>query len=253
MPERIGAHLFLLARFAEFFEAVAGIKLAISEGRLGAVLTVGDEPPPTESGDLAARVSARLESVLLAQAKDVARKGTPREIEAYRSAMYVMAALTDEIFILEIPWVGHEAWMDVLLERKLFHTGNAGVSFFDTARTLLDAAVHDPLDIDLAAVMVMALQLGFKGRYRGANSDGELRGLRDRLFRLVEREHGPREVGPAFPQTLQQLQAGGTPARLAPLTPWYTGSLVVLAIYLVISSIGWLLLLEPFRRAIGKG
>ncbi len=253
MPERIGAPLFLLARFAEFFEAVAGIKLAIAEGRLGTVLVVGDELPPTDPGDLAARVSARLAGVLLAQAKEVARKGTPREMEAHEKAMYVMAALTDEVFILEIPWVGRDAWMDVLLEQKLFHTGNAGISFFDAATSLLDAPVHDALDVDLAAVMVMALQLGFKGRYRGVQSDGELRALRDRLFRLVEREYGSREAGPSFPQALQQLQAGGTPERLAPLTPWYTGGVVVLLVYLVISSVEWLLLIEPFRRAVGKG
>ena len=35
--------------------------------------------------------------------------------------------------------------------------------------------------------MVMALQLGFKGRYRGARDDSELHALRNRLFRLVER------------------------------------------------------------------
>ena len=95
MPERIGAPLFLLARFAEFYEAVAGSKLAIAEGRLGAQLVVGDELPSSDSAELAARLSAKLVGVLRAQEKEVSRSGTPAEIDAHRKAMYVMAALTD--------------------------------------------------------------------------------------------------------------------------------------------------------------
>lgn len=253
MPERIGAHLFLLARFAEFFEAVEGSKLAIAEGRLGALLAVGDELPSSDSGELAARLSARLSAVLRTQEKDVARNGTPAEIEAHRKAMYIMAALTDEVFILELDWAGRDAWIDVLLEYKLFHSRNAGIRFFDMANALLDPQLPDPLQVDLAAVMVMALQLGFKGRYRGARDDSELHVLRNRLFRLVEREHSGRGMDTAFPQALQQLQAGGTPERLAPLSPWYTGAVVLLIAYLAISSVMWLLLIEPFRSTVGRG
>ena len=253
MPERIGAPLFLLARFAEFFEAVAGSKLAIAEGRLGAQLAVGDELPSSDSGELAARLSAQLAAVLLAQEKEVSRSGTPAEIDAHRKAMYIMAAVTDEVFILELDWAGRDAWIDVLLEYKLFHSRNAGIRFFDMANALLDPHTPDPLQVDLAAVMVMALQLGFKGQYRGARDDSELHALRNRLFRLVEREHGGRGMDTAFPQTLQQLQAGGTPERLAPLTPWYTGGIVLLIAYLAISSVRWRWLIEPFRSTVGRG
>lgn len=253
MPERIGAPLFLLARFAEFFEAVAGSKLAIAEGRLGTQLAVGDELPSSDSGELAARLSAKLAGVLLAQQKEVSRSGTPAEIDAHRKAMYVMAAVTDEVFILELDWAGRDAWIDALLEHKLFHSRNAGIHFFDMANALLDPHTPDPLQVDLAAVMVMALQLGFKGQYRGARDESELHALRDRLFRLVEREHGGRAMDAAFPQTLQQLQAGGTPQRLAPLSPWYTGAIVLLIAYLAISSAMWLLLIEPFRSTVGRG
>jgi type VI secretion system protein ImpK len=251
MPERIGIPLFLLARFAEFFEAVAGSKMAIAEGRLGALLAVGDEPPTSDSAELAARLSAQLAAVLLAQEKEVARAGTPAEIDAHRKAVYIMAALTDELFILEMEWTGREPWLDVLLEHKLFRSRNAGIRFFQMANELLDPHTPDPLQVDLAAVMVMALQLGFKGQYRGAGSDDELHSLRDRLFRLVEREHCGRTMETAFPQALEQLQAGGTPERLAPLTPWYTAAIVALIAYLAISSAMWLVLIEPIRRAVG--
>jgi type VI secretion system protein ImpK len=252
MPERIGAPLFLLARFAEFFESVVASKRAIAEGRLGAVLSVGDEPPLTDPGDLAARLSARFAAVLRLQQKELSRTGKPAEIDAHRKAMYVMAAVTDEIFILELDWPGRDAWIDVLLEFNLFQSHSAGMGFFEMADALLDAQVPDPLQVDLAAVMVMALQLGFKGRYRGANSDAELQTLRNRLFRMVQREHGGRATALAFPQTMDALQTGGTPGRLAPLTPWYMATVLVLIAYLVISSAMWLWLLEPFRQTVGS-
>lgn len=253
MPERIGAPLFLLAKFAEFFESVVDSKRAISEGRLGAVLAVGDEPAPVDPGDLAARLSARLAEVLRLQEKDIARSGRPIEIDAHRKAMYIMAAVADEIFILEVDWPGRDAWIDVLLEYNFYQSRNAGMRFFEMADELLAAQIPDPLQVDLAAVMVMALQLGFKGRYRGTLSDRELDALRSRLYRLVEREHGALASELAFPQTMDELKAGGTPERLAPMSPWYAAGAMVLIAFLVISSVMWLWLLEPFRSAIGAG
>lgn len=252
MPERIGAPLFLLARFAEFFEEVESIKLAIAEGRLGALLSVGDEAPPTRPEDLATRVSSRLAAVLLAQRKALERTSSPSLIDAHEQAMYVMAALADELFILEIDWSGRDAWMEVLLERKLFQSRNAGVHFFDMAEALLGSRTIDALHVDVAAVMVLALRLGFKGKYRGEHSHAELRELRARLFRLVERVHGQDETGIAFPQTLTQLQSGGKRLRLAPLTPWFIGGAVLLVVYLIVSSAVWLTMIEPFRQAVGK-
>lgn len=252
MPERIGAPLFLLARFAEFFEEVEGIKLAIAEGRLGALLSVGDEVPPSRADDLAARVSGRLAAVLLAQRKSLERTGSPSEIDAHEKAMYAMAALADELFILEIDWPGRDAWIDVLLERKLFDSRNAGVHFFDLAESLLASREIDALQVDVAAVLVLALRLGFKGKYRGEHSHAELRELRMRLFRLVERVHGQDDTGIAFPQASTQLRSEGTPQRLAPLTPWFIGAAIVLVIYLIMSSGVWLTMIEPFRQAVGK-
>jgi type VI secretion system protein ImpK len=253
MPERVGAPLFLLARFAEYFDEVVAIKLAIADGRLGAMLAVGDEAPPSDPGDLAARTSARLAMALLAQRNDLARTGTPREIEAYEQALYVMAALTDELFILDIDWPGHDAWMDTLVEYRIFRSRNAGVRVFEMADALLAEPAIDRLQADVAAVIVLALRLGFKGRYRGGQGEGELRRLRARLFRVVEREHDSGLQPPTFPQASGQTQSGGTPKRLAPLSPWYVGAAIALLVYLLLSSVVWLSLIEPFRQAVGAG
>ncbi|HEX5125506.1 MAG TPA: DotU family type IV/VI secretion system protein [Rhodocyclaceae bacterium] len=253
MLERSAGSFFLLTRFAEFFEEVACIKLAIAEGRLSALLTVGDELPPVLPGDLAARVSGKLAGVLRAQWKDVTRNGTAGEIKAYRLALYAMAALADELFILEMDWTGRDSWLDVLLEFKLFQSRNAGVRFFDVAEQLLATRNRSDLHIDLAAVLVVALQLGFKGQYRGEQGEAILSDIRERLFRVVERNHGEHAQGHAFPQAWQQLLSRGEPARLAPLTPWYIAAGVALMVYVLISSALWFYLMEPFRQAVGRG
>lgn len=251
MPERVGAPLFLLARFAEYFDEVVAIKLAIADGRLGGMLAVGDEASPTEPAELAARTSARLAMSLLAQRNDISRTGTAREMEAYELVLYVMTALTDELFILEIDWSGSDAWMDMLIEHRIFRTRNAGVRVFEMADALLAEPAVDRLQADVAAVMVLALRLGFKGRYRGEQGEPELGRLRARLYRLVQREHDGGLQLPTFPQAGEQTQSGGTPARLAPLTPWYIGAAIALIVYLVLSSVVWLVLIEPFRQSVG--
>jgi type VI secretion system protein ImpK len=253
MPERHGARFSLVARFEEYYEAVAELKLAIAEGRLGALLTTGDEPPPTAPRDLAARASGRLAGLLSAQRKQMHRDCDEVACRAHDEAVYAMAALTDELFILEVDWAGRDVWADVLLERKLFNTRNAGVGFFERAEALLAERERDPLHADLAAVMLLALRLGFKGRYRGPHGMAELTALRARLLKVVGNNYGEVTMAPGFPQALAQLQAGGEQQRLAPLTPWFMGGAVVLVAYLIVSSLIWLWLLEPFRSTVGKG
>jgi type VI secretion system protein ImpK len=250
MLESTESSFVLLSRFAAFFEEVARFKLAIAEGRLNAQLQIGDEPAPTLPGDLAARVSGRLAGMLRAQWQEVARTGTAGELKAHRIALYAMAALADELFILEVDWSGRESWLEVLLEFKLFRSRNAGTRFFDIVDQLLATRNRGTLHFDLAAVLLLALQLGFKGRFRGPAGEEALRDIRQRLFRVVERGHVRRRLRPAFPQAWKQLLSGGVPARLAPLTPWYVAAGVTLLAYLLISSALWFHLMEPFNQSL---
>ena len=256
MSEYNGQAFFLLSCFAEFYEAVAGIKLAIAEGRLPALLRVGDQPAPSNSADIAACVSGQLAGVLRKQAARVARECSPSEVKAYRIAAYAMTALADEIFVLEVPWTGSEAWLDVLLEYKFFQTRCAGRHFFLLAQRLLDVHVRGPLHIDLACVLLMVLQLGFKGQYRGTLCEGDLRDLRTRLFALLgngKDSKGRAAMAKAFPQAYQNLALSAEPARLAPLTPWYIAGGVALVLYLMVSTALWMHLTAPFMQAMGKG
>jgi type VI secretion system protein ImpK len=203
--------------------------------------------------DLALRVSSRLAGILRAQVRDVAGRGTTTEIEAYTTAQYVMAALADEIFILdpELPWAGRDAWLEVLLEQKLFHTRDAGQRFFLSADQILRAPERTALHTELASVFLLALQLGFKGRYRGEHGAETLRDYRRQLYNFTRQQSVADPSQPAFLQAYQHLLQEEQEERYAPLSRWFALGRVALLGYLVVSSLVWLALMYPFEKAFG--
>lgn len=253
MPEIRPSPFFLLACFAEFYEEVASIKLAIAEGRLSNYLAVGDETPPTHGPDLALRVSSRLATVLRNQARGIHGCATPTEAKAYTMAQYAMAVLADEIFLLdpELEWTGRKPWLDVLLEDQLFHTRDAGQRFFQFVEQVLHEANRSALHTDLASVFLLALQLGFKGRYRGEHGASVLRNYRERLYRFAEQKGVAAEAQFAFPQAYQHLARGKKEERLAPLSRWYALGRIALVAYVAVSTLVWVVLMYPFEKAFG--
>jgi type VI secretion system protein ImpK len=245
--------MFLLGCFADFYEEIASIKLAFAGGRLPPWITVGDEPAPTRPADIAGRICAYLEALLRQQATDVRRKATEAEIRMHTLAQYVMAAMADEIFIFEIEWTGRDAWIDLLLERKLFRSRNAGAKFFELADQLLHAHQHSTLHADIASVFLLALQLGFKGRHRGSEGEAALRTYRQKLYQIsnAARRHDPDRLRPAFEQAYQHCLSGDKDERLAPLSRWKVAGQIALAAYLAASTVVWVISLYPFEQAFG--
>ena len=242
----------LLECFADFYQEVARLKLAVREGNLALYLS-GNR---AETGDLsgaefAAMVSLRLRNRLMAQAKTLRGAGTEAEIRAYRIAQYVMVALADELFILELDWPGGESWGNCLLERALFRTESAGRDFYLQLDRLLKSREHSALQQDLAAVFLIALQLGFKGRYRGGSHTKQLSAYRDKLLRFIGSGHHSqiRQVG--FMQAYQYLLSDAQGQRLAPLSRWYLIGAIGAGLYLLVSSAVWLGLIHRFNTVFG--
>lgn len=76
---------------------------------------------------------------------------------------YAFVALLDEV-LLFTPWSGQADWQATPLEYRLFGSRTAG----ETLPERMDALIArpDPSERDLAAVYLMALVLGFRGRLR---------------------------------------------------------------------------------------
>ena len=243
---------FLIGLFAEFYEEVVGIKLASRDGRLPLYLAQGERTEGLSGVELAAMASRRLYGKLARQARAVRADATEQELKAYLEAQYIMAALADEIFILELDWSGRTHWLNYLLEAALFRTHCAGRQVFAYADQLLRTRAPTSLHIDLASVILITLQLGFKGQYRGEHAEPKLREYRNKLLQFVTARRRSTENQPGFPQAYQHRIAETEDRRIAPLSRWYWAGGIAVGIYLVISSLVWVLLWQPFHAEFGR-
>jgi type VI secretion system protein ImpK len=243
--ERHGA---VLARFAAFYEEVANLKLAIREGRAALELGGGQEGLAVSPQELAYLVSQRLKLRLQEQRKDVELTGTQAEIDNYRIAQYAMAALADELLILNVDWPGREAWEPYLLEYALFQSRCAGRDFFTRLDALLCARAVGPAEEELAAVFLMCLRLGFEGQYRGEQGEQRLKNYNASLLRFIGTTRTDHQA--LFQQAYQHRIAGTADERMAPLSRWYKLGALGLAVYLVISTAVWVALTGRLANAL---
>lgn len=154
-------------------------------------------------------------------------------------AGYVMAALADEVLLHRIDWPGQSSWESMLLEEALYGTRVAGERIFTVAEEQAGGA--SPVEPGMALAILLALQLGFRGRYRGVDDAGALQRLRLRLYEVLCRQPWSRgaEWGATF------ADAGGPPltegrvASLPPLKPWLTTIAVAVLGLVLVTHVIW--------------
>jgi type VI secretion system protein ImpK len=244
---------FLLSQFAAFYEEVAQIKQAAHQGELVRLLQPQEPHAEIDPHDLAERVARRLLSILDRQTRDVVNVATEAELHAYRRARYVMVALADETFILDLDWPGAEHWPEHLLEYAVERTRVAGRRFFDYVQDLMGAGERSALDADLASVLLLALQLGFQGMYRShlGRRNPTLRKLRTQLYPLASGRKLGGTSARAFPQAYEYTVVSDKDNSRIALAPWLRATAYGVAGYLVLSSLVWLLLTWSLLDAIG--
>lgn len=248
---------------ADFYVEIIKIKRANAEDRLADYLALADKTTAS-ANNLARLISARLENMLRQRYRDFKREGSVAEQRIHKLGLYLMVALVDEIFILDMKWQDpklSDAWLDVLLEEKLFKTNNAGARFFEIAKALIKSPKHSALNGELATVLLMALDLGFKGAYRGRQGQAALQKIRAQLYQKVKQTYphsmpvDPNvytESWSSFSQAYQHPLYRGKDLRLAPLSPWKNLGLYALAGYLLLSTICWWVLMHSFEKYIGN-
>ncbi len=219
-----------------FYKQIVEVKRCIEKGTLihqvSMQLKLGRDPTKEE---VAEAISLRLQNWMehiRVQAKKVL---TDREYECIDQALYAMAALADELFIIEIEWVGNEHWEQVLLEQKLYGTSFAGETIFNRIKTILNKRTLDPQHQKLVAVYLFALRLGFAGRYR--EEAPRLNYLREQLYKRIG---APLDQDvKVCTQAYQQLKAAREEQRLAPLTTWYRNIVLCAMGYALLSWGVW--------------
>ena len=176
------------------------------------------------------------------------RYGGTYGAEFYKEAQYVMVALADEIFLNE-DWEGREVWVSNLLESRIFGTHVAGELFFRRLERLL--ADRNPVYRDLGAVYLMALSLGFRGKYRGVDDRGLLEGYRRQLFAFVfQREPDLDAPGRhVFPETYFHTLRDEARRRLPNPRAWIILLCATVLAYVALTHGIWVQLTQPLFDA----
>ncbi len=227
-----GGDFPLLAQLRGFHAELVRIKEALRSGSWAGV--DGDENP-----DIVLRVQYRLRRILDRQAVEAAGQGGSYGAGLYREAQYVMAALADEVLLHLVEWEGRRRWRDEPLEMVLFHSQIAGERIFDQLDEMLSAGSY--AEADLAAVYLVALSLGFRGKYRGIDDRGALRDYRQRLRAMIRRRDPVPEDPdqPLFAEAYAYTIRNGTPVRLPHTRPWLMALGAVFVVYLLGQHLLW--------------
>jgi type VI secretion system protein ImpK len=156
----------------------------------------------------------------------------------HREVQYVMASLADETF-LHLQWHGADYWTSHLLEAQLFNSHNAGEEFFTRLDRLLDQPERSYTDI--YSVYLMALALGFRGKYWGVDDGGRIESYRRRLFVRIYRRRPElfAEGARLFPQSYRHTLDEGVARKLPSPLRWFGALALAIVLWVAISGLLW--------------
>jgi len=215
-----------------------------------AMAPVGPAVTTTAIAPASSATRDRLLYHLRGQQADVMRWASGPMIEYFRQAQYVMIAAADEVFV-ELPWSGAPYWKANLLETELYGTRSAGEALFARIDALLERA--DPRDVELAAVYLTALALGFRGRYGDREDFGAIDGYKQRLYQFIfgKRPDLTDPFRKIVPQCYDATITTGEGRKLRSPRLWWWAAAAVVGVWLVVSQVFWMNLTSPLRDRMG--
>ncbi len=177
--------------------------------------------------------------------------GSEMGSKLYSEALFVMAAIADEVF-LTMNWAGQEAWSKFLLETKFFGSNAGGDIFFEKLDSLLKE--RDPVYSDLATMFLLALSLGFRGKYHGINDAGIIDGYKEQLYSFIFND--PPDLSTIdkklFPKAYLNTLIQESKMMIPGLKKWYA-LVVLLAVSLLgISHIIWLQMTSDISKIVSQ-
>lgn len=196
----------------------------------------------------AEKILKTLQNILEAQALAANYEGGAFGAACYKEAQYIMAVLADEIF-LSLSWEGLRYWETSLLEERIFGTHIAGERFFQNLDHFLKE--RDPLKREIGILYLIALGLGFRGKYRGFDDQGALEYYREQLFVFIYHQKASLFEGHflLFPHTTCATLEGLAEQEVQDIRTWSLVFLGVFASYLVLSLGVWYGVTHTLSRA----
>lgn len=242
--DRINKSL-IIQHFKDFYQELVVLKAKALSGDLLSNVEVSSKTKDVIKVDenligksLAREILDRMYGFLLNQYDYVERHGGGFAVRYYREVQYIMVALTDEVF-LNLDWIGKAEWEDNLLESRIFNTQIAGERLFENIDHFLE--VRDAANSDVGVLYIIALGLGFKGKFKDLDDHGILQEYRKKLYARVMHDtpYLLEETHLLFPQAYQNTIDQRAAIKMPNLRVWYIALGAVFAVFLLISSIVW--------------
>lgn len=236
---------YIISNFEAFYHQILLQKERVQSGAYMPISSSEDRVPGdlnADSSEGARYILEHLASLLEKQVTQIQQQGGDYASQYFREALYIMVSLADEVF-LSLDWQGRKYWEDNLLESRFFNTHDAGDLFFNNLDAFLSQ--RDPAKKDLGEVYLMALGLGFLGKYRGVNDYGDIRRYLRQLYTFVHHRdlklfEDPERLFPeAYMHTLEGEFDGKTSHE--PLGFWTRKKIIIGSIVgmLVLSHVAW--------------
>jgi len=225
----------LLPRFRAFHAELVRLKRIALRDPTQLIEGVTIDKEALDVRDLATAAKHSLQLLLERNEMDMATARGPEGAALFREAAYAMAALTDEIF-LSIEWVGREAWLDGMIEQSMFGTQIAGEEVFRRIDRLLSSRTGATLE--LGAVYLLVLSLGFEGQYRGRDHE-RVSDYRKKLYRFLYRADSMAPQPRLVPQAYEHTTKGERPVRLPYVQRWMIVLGVTIVLYIAASEWVW--------------
>lgn len=214
----------LLNKLRDFYGLIVRMKQQIDQD--GADVTID-------------RVQGELRSFMDDQLRSLGDSPDEVGYHLYDAMRYVMVALADDAFLhVRADWPGRTAWLNNLLEKQIFGTQRAGVAFFDEIDQLL--ASRDKSKEEVAMAYLIALLLGFKGRFRGHEED-QIVSYRERLAYFVGLgQSGAMDPNkPAFPDAYEHTITNEPKEKMPTAKMWQLLFVLIVIAYFGLGHLIW--------------
>lgn len=231
-------------------ECLQTITRAVQRGALAEELALSGAAASDPDAVLRA-VHTRLADVALNLLQDATEAPTQDERRRRKQALYAAVAVVDEALSLDLDWPGRACWPDHLLEQRLFQSRLAARRFYERAELALKADARVVHEREVAAIFLLALQLGFKGRHRCAEGVNHVAVMRQRLHAFATAGVPPKPPGRLMAQPYAHNLSLPRDERIAPLARWRGWVLAGVLLWLVGSTLWWSWLVQPLQRLSG--
>jgi type VI secretion system protein ImpK len=239
---------YLVDQFRAFYANVLRRKKQVAELQ-AATVAAADQEDPDAIARAAHAVRSDLLRILQNQSLEAQRMGGRYAQDVNQEAQYLMAALGDEV-LLNFEWPGKAMWTSLLLETALYESRVAGERVFERLEELL--RTRDPARRDLALLYLLALSVGFQGKFRETADAAPLQEYRRDLYRfLFQREPQPCDpVGLLAPEAYAHTVSDARGRLLAPVRWWVVILALVSAALFGLSVVLWHCKTERLRNCV---